>query len=88
MTVSPVINRYGYASQEARARVERAVAELPVDVIVRRSSAPAPLDLDARPGRAAELTPAPARVTALDSPSVGTEPASAAAPTAGDGLGG
>ena len=42
MTVSPVINRYGYASQEARARVERAVAELPVDVIVRRSSAPAP----------------------------------------------
>jgi LacI family transcriptional regulator len=61
---------------------------LPVDFIVRRSSAPPPPDLDARPGRAAELTPAPARPTAPDSTRVGAEPASAAAPTTGDRFGG
>lgn len=57
---------------------------LPVDFIVRRSSAPPSPNLDARPGRAAELAPVRGRASAPDPRGVNPRPALAEAPTASD----
>jgi LacI family transcriptional regulator len=57
---------------------------LPVDFIVRRSSAPPPPDLEARPGRAAASAPVQRRRSNLDRRRVDTAPASPEASTASD----
>ena len=57
---------------------------LPVDVIVRRSSAPPAPDLDARSGRVAKLAPVRGRASAPDPRGVNPTPALAEAPTGSD----
>jgi LacI family transcriptional regulator len=65
-------------------RPTRRAIILPVDFIVRRSSAPPPPDLDARPGRVGALAPAPGRPSASDPGRVEATSASPETLTASD----